>query len=475
MLAEDAFSKFARFDADFRREHCRLNPLLFALTYLRPTLRAGMPGDVISFSEFHVAAYASAVRWTRPAEPYALRDAWLASRNAGKSSTFALILLIWALVYGHRNFVIMLSDVASQAEIHLETLRRELATNARLQRDFPRFCVSLRSTRTEYTSVTGASVVVRGLDSGMLGLKVGNTRPDLILIDDGEGTKSRYSLAKKATRLDTLLTAVLPLNLAAVVQMVGTTTRYGSILHDILTGKDWARSERFRLRHYPALITDPETGKRRSSWPHRWPLEFLLKEQGKYGFDLNFQCRPSKPGGTFWTPEDITVDPGLAHYVTRMVLAIDPAVTSKTTSDQTGIALVGFCGDQSARHYGRAVVLRAGGYRVTPAGLRDKVRSILAAEPGVREVLVERNQGHDFVTHALAPLPAGVRLVPKDTSVGKAERFGIALTRYQRDPPQVVHAGHFAPLVEQMLTVTGADEPDDIIDVVVLALEHLYR
>lgn len=480
MLAEPGFVEFSRADTGWRVEQCRRNPLLFALVYLRPTLRKGT-GD-ITFSEFHIDAYRSAVRWADEQPMYALRDAWLASRNAGKSSMFFLILAIWAMAYGHRRFIVALSDVASIAEGHLATLRDQLATNARLRRDFPKLCTPIRSTKVEYVSATGAAITVRGLDSGMLGLKIGNDRPDLILIDDGEGTKGRYSMEKKATRLDTLLTAVLPLDLRAAVQMVGTTTRYGSILHDILTGEEWARSEHFRLRHYPALLTDPATGRQRSSWPGKWPLEFLLAEQSKYGFDLNFQCEPSAPGGSFWTPEDIQIEPELARSVRHLVLSIDPAVTSKSTSDQTGMALLGY-----APEFRRVIVLRAAGFRVNPEQLHDKVHAMLAAHPDIREVVVEKNQGHDFVSHALGSLPSGTRLVPKVTSHGKAERFGILLRRYQPRslfvaggtrlhhlPPEVVHAGSFPALERQMVTVTGGNEADDIIDSVAIGVEHIF-
>lgn len=480
MLAEPGFVEFRRADTAWRVEQCRRNPLLFALVYLRPTLRKGVPD--ITFSEFHIAAYRAAVRWCDDQPMYALRDAWLASRNAGKSSVFFLILAIWAMAYGHRRFIIALSDVSSIAEGHLATLRDELKTNARLRRDFPKLCTPVRSTNQEYVAATGAAIVVRGLDSGMLGMKIGNDRPDLILIDDGEGTKGRYSMAKKATRLDTLLTAVLPLDLRAAVQLVGTTTRYGSILHDIQQGEPWAVSEHFRLRHYPALITDPTTGRQRSGWPGKWPLEFLLAEQGKHGFDLNFQCEPSAPGGSFWTPDDIDIEPELARSVRHLVLAIDPAVTSKATSDQTGMALLGY-----APEFRRVIVLRAAGFRVNPEQLSTKVHAMIAAHPDIKEVVVERNQGHDFVSHAIGPLPTGVRLVPKVTTHGKAERFGILLRRYQPRtltvaggsrlhhlPPEVVHAGPFPALERQMLTVTGGDEPDDIIDSVSIGVEHIF-
>lgn len=472
-LAHGAFLHFQPGGARFRRESCRYSPILFALTYLRPTLRKGIidPSGkpAITFSEFHLAAYADALRWTRPGQPYAQRDAWLASRGSGKSSTFFLILAIWALAYGHRRFIIAVADVSSIAEEHLTTLRDELATNPRLRADFPKLCTPRKSNTREYVASTGAAITVRGLDAGMVGLKKGNDRPDLILMDDGEGV-GRYSLDKKTSRLNTLLVALLPLDetRTAPVQFIGTTTMYGSILHDILIGAEWAKSERFRVRHFPALITDPVTGEQRSSWPHKWSLARLLYEQDKYGFDLNFQCLPGKPGGTFWKPEDIALDEGwkVTNRVDRKVLAIDPAVTSRSSSDQTGIALLGYA--SSKRTW---VVLRAAGYHLDPAALKARVDSILADDRDIREVVVEENNGHDFVLAALDPLPSRVKMYGRTTRPNKAERFGILLSQYQRG--RVLHAEAFPALTRQMFTVTGGTEDDDIIDSVTLAWEHM--
>lgn len=474
-LAHSAFRDFLPQASAWRRDQCRYNPILFALVYLRPTLRKGSKDGVISFSEFHLAAYASALRWTRPGQPYAMRDAWLASRGSGKSSMFFLILAIWALAYGHCRFIVAVSDVASIAREHLESLRTVLEENPRLRQDFPQLCRAKSSNLDKYAARDErgrpVTIVVRGLDSGMAGLKRGDDRPDLILIDDGEGHNSRYSMEKKASRLHTLLSVLLPLDetRTAPVQFVGTTTKWGSILHDILEGKKWALQERFVVHHFPALINDGDPHAERSSWPYKWPLSMLREERARYGFDLNWQCMPGPPGGTFWKPEDICPDPGgrVTKTITRKVLAIDPAMTSTSKSDQTGIALLGY----SPKHR-RYVVLRAIGVRLDPANLKARVDAMLAADPDIRELVVEKNAGHDFVMAALNPLPAHVTLYARLTVPNKAERFGILLVEYQQSPPRILHAAEFPSLLQQMYTVTGKDELDDIIDSVTLAWEH---
>src|SRR5581483_11485399 len=117
--------------------------------------------------------------------------------------------------------------------------------------------------------------------SSTLGAKVGNRRPDLILFDDIEPDESNYSLGQKEKRQKTIVNAVLPMNLNAVVVIAGTTVMQGSIIHDIVRqGQDadapeWPREENIRVRYYPAILTAPD-GTERSLWPQRWSLAFLV-------------------------------------------------------------------------------------------------------------------------------------------------------------------------------------------------------
>ena len=458
-----------------RRDKCRHDPLAFLLIYLRKHFTDEATGQV-SFSEFHLDALAAATRWAQqynlPGE--APRDGWIASREAGKSTLFFLGLALWALAYGHRRFFLGLADVASIAERHLLTLRRELEGNKRLRSDFPKLCTpARRGIPGGYLASTGVAVMVAGLDSNTLGAKFENTRPDLIIIDDGERSEGTYSMYQKSKRLEVLRSAILPMNLRAVVQWVGTTTMYGSIMDDIRRGERWAIEEGIVARHYPALITDPHTGEQRSSWPAKWPLEWLKGQEGLRSFQLNYQCVPTNPNGTFWTEDDITYDvqSSWRRHITEWVLAIDPAVTSKASSDLTGIAKVGVAGN--IRRY---LVDRANGYRLEPRALRDRIHTMINADSDrIDTVVFEKTNGGDFIRHALYPMPPGVRLVALDgeqRSQSKRARFAVLHDLYQRD--QVKHARELAQLESEMKSFPVGDH-DDVIDAVCMAVEHLRR
>jgi phage terminase large subunit-like protein len=420
---------------------------------------------VISLSEFHIAAAMAAKEWMcTDLGPAELRTAWISSRGSGKSTWFFLILLLWALAYEHRTFALAFSYTGPMARRHLLSLRSELTRNERLRADFPQLCSprmngrrTVMDTQDGYMAASGAAVVVAGLDQGTLGIKLENRRPDMICVDDGEPPEGNYSDHEKDKRLKILLDAVLPMSLNAVVNLVGTTTRIASLMDDVRTGKQWAREENFQVRHFPALAVDEETGEERSTWAHRWPLEYLQSIRHTRSFALNFQCEPVHADGTHWSPDDFVFDTKgtLAARLDAKVLAIDPAVTSRETSDQTGLAVVGY-----SRSMRKCLVERARGVRMDPAGVRELVHRTLRADPTIRTVLVEVTNGGDWITQTLHPLPHGVKLVRGTPTQNKLARITALYDRYQRR--MVWHSKPLQALQAQMLA--HPTDHDDIID-----------
>lgn len=211
------------------------DPLAFALIYLPHHLRNDE--GKITLSSVHVEWAKIGRRWLKPG---AKRDAIIAPRSMGKSTWFFLILPTWAAAHGHATFVAAFANSATQAETHLLTFKRELDTNALLRVDFPEL-VGARMRRGRpvadsqdmYIARSGLTFVARGADTGNLGLKVDERRPDLIILDDLEPGESSYSAYLAEKRLTTLLDDILPLNFAAKVALVGTTVMSGSIVDQL--------------------------------------------------------------------------------------------------------------------------------------------------------------------------------------------------------------------------------------------------
>lgn len=454
-----------------RRVLTRLEPLLFALVYLPHHLKGRETGEEITLSEFHLDLIAHAKRWVLPdTEPAQHRDAYIAPRGSGKSTWLFLVLPLWAAAHNWRSFIAAFAHSAGQAEMHLATLKHELDTNAALRTDFPELCTPSRrpggmvqaDRAGMLVTKAGFTFAARGIDAASLGMKVGERRPDLLILDDVEPGEESYSPYLKDKRLGTLLDSILPLNVYARVVIVGTVTMHGSIVHDLVrsateTGpaEPWVTDEHFRAHYYPAILTDPQTGAERSIWPAKWSMDYLQSIRHTRSFKKNYQNDPMGADGEFWREDDFThaTTPGFTHQL----LSIDPAVTAKGTSDYTALAVIGYYAPEKV-----CVVRDAWNLRIPPGEeLRRRVLAILATYPGIAGVLVESNQGGEAWRAILNGLPVPVRTVHQHAP--KEVRAAKLLNHYQRH--RVLHEKRL-PDVEGQMVSFPKGAYDDLVDAV---------
>jgi phage terminase large subunit-like protein len=451
--------------AEIRRRITRSDPLRFALLYLTHHMRTN---GQITLSEFHRDLAEKAKAWMEPpTEPGTERDVFVAPRDAAKSTWLFTFLPLWAAAHGHLRFIAAFADSSTQAELHLATFRHELETNEKLRTDYPDLCKPLVRGRGAtsadrqdmYQAQNGFVFAARGVDSRVLGLKVGHMRPDLLLLDDVEPDEARYSEAGIAKRRKTITDAILPMNIYARVVLVGTVVRVGSIIHQLVrhheNPQQWITDEGFRVHHYLPILTNPD-GSERSLWPAKWPLDWLKSRQHTTSYAKNFLNKPRSSDGTWWDDGDIQIVTGLVTQ--RTILSIDPAVTSKDSSDFTGFAVVSRSGKRTVVHYARGVKVAHG------EPMRRLILRILEEFPQISVIRVEDNQGKDLWKLALRDLP--VRVVLRHTSRSKEVRFAGLLNRYQLG--RCVHDRHIPDAEEQMYAYPAVTN-DDVIDAIALA------
>lgn len=470
----EAAERGPEYGAEYRRRVTRDDPLAFALIYMRHHLRGKAEGSPVTLSEVHLAWVEAARQWLKPSvEPYAQRRAEVAPRETGKSTWWFLILPAWAAAHGHATFAAAFADTGTQAETHLASFKSELDNNLLLREDFPDLCApktrgrgTVEADRVSlYHARSGFVFAAAGMDSSNLGLKVGARRPDLIILDDIEPHEARYSAALAAKRLDTLRSAILPLNIYARVIFVGTVTMQGSIVHQLVeaarrpeTAAEWVREEKVAARHFPAIMANAD-GSRRSAWPEKWSLAFLESIEHTRTYAKNYANDPLGADGDYWSADDFVRDelPG----ITRRVLSVDPAVTTKASSDFTGLAVVGWQPPRAgSKGPGRCRVEAALEVKLGPDALRDKVLELIERHD-VGLVLVETNQGGELWPRILWGLP--VRVKPVHQSVKKEVRAAAVLVHYQRG--RVLHAPGLTRLEGQMVAFPNAPH-DDMVDAV---------
>lgn len=487
-----------------RRDLTRDEPLLFALTYMPHALKMPAPMEdiaegadsevgVISMSEFHWDLCEKAREWAeKPASqfgPGEMRDAFIAPRDAGKSTWLFKILPMWAAAHGHVKFVAAFADSGPQAKKHLSSFKRELEANPLLQADFPDLCVPLKrrgnmtvsDTQDLYQAQSGFVFAAGGADVSVLGMKVEDKRPDLLILDDLEPDEASYSLYQMEQRRGTLTDAILPLNIRARVILAGTVTMPGSITHQLVKAaaaqrgelpddeiEEWIATEKFKVHHYKPIIVDDE-GQEQSLWSEKWPMEWLNSVRHTRSFAKNYENDPLAVDGQYWTREDFTYG-SLPCAIT--ILSVDGAVTDKKKSDFTGLAVVGATPHQPGDPRRRAEVKYAIGVKLLGKALRAKILQILEMYPEISVILVEANQGGELWREVMHDMP--VKVVLFSNSEPKEVRAGKVHALYQRIPSRVLHTQRLQQAEENMVGFPKLKH-DDIVDAVGNAVLKLLK
>ena len=155
--------------------------------------------------------------------------------------------------------------------------------------------------------------------------------------------------------------------------------------------------------------------------------------------------------------------------LTRIVVAVDPAVSSEDGSNEHGIVVVGI--DAARRGYVLDDLTRHG----TPRQWAE--RAVAAADKWEADgIVVEVNQGGDMVKSTIQSVSRNVRIIEVRASKGKHVRAEPISALYATG--QISHVGHWPQLEAQCCKMTaagyeGRGSPDRV-DALVWGLTELF-
>jgi len=241
----------------------------------------------------------------------------------------------------------------------------------------------------------------------------------------------------------------------------------GRLLRQVDDGEPW---EVLRL---PAIAEEDDPVGRAEGealWPERYAvgkLYELRRRIGEYWWASLYQQRPAPREGALWKwdwieQQRVEVPPQLE----RIVIAIDPAGSTRKHADQTGIVLAAKGED---RHY---YVMRALGLRVSPNAWAERAAALYQNWRADR-IVAEKNYGGEMVEATLRRVRPDLPITMVQASRGKVLRAEPIAALYEQG--RVHHVGRFGELEEQMTSFPVSNEHDDLVDALVYALTDLME
>jgi hypothetical protein len=310
-----------------RREKCRLNFRLFCETYFKKTIS-------LDWSDDHLKAISKIEVTSLEAGLFA----FAMPRGSGKT-TLCKIAVLWALLYGHRRYLVLIGATGSAASKLLAGIKTILQSNPLICEDFPEVCfpvgklsgssrkadgqiccgvpTGLSWSKEEVVfpnvpkSKVGGSIIqcagITGYIRGRLFETDGgeSLRPDMVIVDDPQTKASAKSEVQCEYRLGVIIEDVLglagPGNEIAVF-MPCTVIKQGDVADQLLNPEihpEW-NGERTKLLY--ALPTNVEL------WDRYREIRMEGIKRGDFG----------KAGAQFYKANRVAMDEGgIAAWAAR--------------------------------------------------------------------------------------------------------------------------------------------------------------
>lgn len=184
------------------------------------------------------------------------KEANAAPRGNAKSTWGTFGLPLWVAAFRKRKFALIVSETRSQAESFLSFIKLELETNERLQQDFPElYGEGPKWTSDQIITRNGVKIQAAGAGQKLRGLRHGNCRPDLVIVDDLENDESVESPDQRKKLENWFFKALMKIGQPdTVFIVVGTILHYDSLLSRLLVKPGW-KGQKFKavMKWSPAV------------------------------------------------------------------------------------------------------------------------------------------------------------------------------------------------------------------------------
>lgn len=369
-----------------------------------------------AFSPGHLRAFAALD------DPSIKRLLILCHRNWGKTSIFNYAYPAKALVYGHCNFMIPVSNTHASALQQSENLKNALRGNGIL-RDLIGAVEGETFSKDLWQTGTGISVMPRGLGNQIRGQLMGDNRPDLLIVDDLEDGEAVLNADRRKKVKEwfygDLLGSIDQADTNTRVVMVGTILHEKALLQELRQSPEWTTvvcplcTPDF-ISLWPEYLTDDQC----RDLAHRYEQQGMA-----HVFAREYLLEPTNARDALFKRDHFRYydEAELDDQVVETVVIVDPTKSETQTSDYSALVAVGL--GPMNKVYVRDVVNE----RLTTDKLYEEAWA-MARRFGSTVIGYEVTGLNEFITKPfedfIASKGGGVELIPLKPRRGTGEYSG---------------------------------------------------
>ena len=398
----------------------------------------------------------------------------IAPRGFGKTSTVNLAFPAKKILFQEKKFIVPISCTATQATMQGENLKRELMSNKFITGLFGPMKSDTFSKEMWVTS-TGTAVMPRGAGQQVRGILYGDSRPDLIIVDDledAESVRSDEQRAKtKAWFFEDVLNSINRSRKDWKIIVIGTLLHEDSLLANLLEDPGWYHAhlsicdDNFKS-NWPDFMSDEDLKKLVDSYRRMGLLDSFYREY----MGVPIAKESAKFQQTMFkyykeTDDDFVRDrKGLENMV-----ILDPAKTTTSTADDTAIVGVGI-DVKTPKIFVRDIVhgnLHPEQQYTECFDMADRI--------GARVIGIEVTSLNEFITYPLRTEMIRQKryydIVELKARASKEERIAALVPFYRLG--FVYHNSNCCQVLEKQLLSFPRSKKDDVMDVLAYVVEML--
>jgi len=281
-------------------------------------------------------------------------------RESGKSVLTTLLFVLWNICYNKRKFIIIGSETATTATVHLSSLINALQSNEMIIRDFgelyveiaDRFSVNRKKTVSDFITTSNIRVMAKGKGDNIRGLRHLQYRPDLFVGDDLDSLKTVLNLEQRDKTFNWLMAEVLSgLNQEyGKVVVIGNMIHFDCIMARLKSNQLWDYNEvpiyagdklAWPARHFWTKVEAEEYNKNiEEKEKRKTSIEAIKEDKGSLIFAQEYLLQPMAESERLIRPEwiiygEVPKEKDFLIFKAR----IDPAAKEKETSDYSAIVV----------------------------------------------------------------------------------------------------------------------------------------